>query len=236
MQHVDGNLSAEIGRPEIHDWPNTMWSRRYQSIVVSDEPAAQIGRLRYHLAHGVKECLVDQVKRWPGVHFAKSILGGKPLKGLWFNRTEEYAARNRGEDFGRLKYAEEEELVLSQLPCWADLTPEQYREQIAGLVEEIESEARADREARGIEPLGAEAILRLDPHSRPNQTKKSPAPAYHAASKAARESFWEAYSAFVTAFREAADKLKTGEWPVKFPSGSFPPALPFVSAYPSLPP
>ncbi|MEA2563557.1 MAG: REP-associated tyrosine transposase [Acidobacteriota bacterium] len=59
MQHVDGNLSAEIGRPEIHDWPNTMWSRRYQSIVVSDEPAAQIERLRYHLAHGVKEGLVD---------------------------------------------------------------------------------------------------------------------------------------------------------------------------------
>ena len=60
------------------------------------------------------------MKRWPGVHFAKSILGGKPLKGRWFNRTEEYAAKNRGEDFGQLKYAEEEELVLSQLPCWAD--------------------------------------------------------------------------------------------------------------------
>ena len=37
----------------------------------------------------------------------------------------------------------EEELVLSQLPCWADLTPGQYRERIAELVEEIESEARA---------------------------------------------------------------------------------------------
>ena len=129
-------------------------SRRYQSIVVSGEEAAQVERLRYHLAHGVKEGLVDRVKRWPGVHFAKSILGGKPLKGLWFNRTEEFAARNQGEDFGRLKYAEEEELFLSQLPCWADLTPEQYRERIAELVEEIEAEARADREARGVEPLG----------------------------------------------------------------------------------
>jgi REP element-mobilizing transposase RayT len=236
MQHVDGNLSSEIGRKEIHDWPNTMWARRYQSIVVSDEPAAQVERLRYHLAHGVKEGLVDQVKRWPGVHFGKAILGGKPLKGLWFNRTEEYAARNRGEDFGRLKYAEEEELVLAQLPCWADLTPEQYRERIAELVEEVEAEARVDREARGIEPLGVEAILRQDPHTRPNQTKKSPAPAYHAASKAARKSFWEAYSAFVAAFREAADKLKAGDRTARFPLGSFPPALPFVSAYPSLPP
>jgi REP element-mobilizing transposase RayT len=236
MQHVDGNLSAEIGRPEIHDWPHTMWSRRYQSIVVSAEPAAQVERLRYHLAHGVKECLVDQVKRWPGVHFAKSILGGKPLKGLWFDRTQEYAAKNRGEDFGRLKYAEEEDLKLSQLPCWADLTPEQYRERIAELVEEIEAEARADREARGIEPLGVEAILKQDPHTRPNQTKKSPAPAYHAATKAARKSFWESYCAFVAAFREAADKLKAGDRTARFPLGSFPPALPFVIAYPSLPP
>jgi len=236
MQHVDGNLSAEIGRKELHDWQGTMWSRRYQAIVVSGEEAAQVERLRYHLAHGVKEGLVDQVKRWPGVHFAKSILGGKPLKGLWFNRTAEFAAKQRGEDFGRLKYAEEEELVLSQLPCWADLTPEQHRKRTAELVEEIEQEARADREARGIEPLGVEAILRQDPHTRPNQTKKSPAPLYHAATKAAREAFWEAYSAFVVAFREAAERLRAGDRTASFPLGSFPPGLPFVSVYGARPP
>ena len=142
---------------------------------------------------------------------------GASPKGLWFNRTEEFAARNRREDFGRLKYAEEEGLVLSQLPCWADLTPEQYRERITELVDDIEAEAPADRKTRGIEPLGVEAILRQDPHTRPNQTKKSPAPAVHAASKEARKKFWEAYSAFVAGFREAAEKLKTGEWPVRFP-------------------
>jgi len=89
--------------------------------------------------------------------------------------------------------------MLSQLPCWADLTPEQYRERIEELVEEIEAEARANREARGVAPLGAEAILRQDPHTRPNQTKKSPAPPFHAASKSAQETFWEAYSTFVAA-------------------------------------
>jgi hypothetical protein len=236
MQYVDGNLSQEVGRKELHNWPHTMWTRRYDAIVVSDEPGAQVGRLRYHLAHGVKEGLIDRVKRWPGVHFAKSILGGKPLKGLWFNRTEEFAARNRGEDFGRLKYAEEEELVLSRLPCWADLTPEQYRKRIAELVEEVEAEARAGREAREVEPLGVEAILRQDPHPRPNPTKKSPAPACHAASKAFRKKFWEEYSAFVADFRAAAEKLKRGEWPVRFPLGSFPPGLPFVTVYAAQPP
>ena len=236
MQYVDRNLSQEVGRRELHDWPHTMWSRRYDAIVVSDEPEAQVGRLRYHLAHGVKEGLVGRVTEWPGVHFAKAILGGKALKGLWFDRSREYAARNRGEDFGRLKYAKEEELVLSPLPCWADLSTEQYRERVAGLVEEIEAEARADREARGIEPLGAAAILRQDPHSFPSHTKKSPAPAVHAASKAARQAFWEAYSLFLAAFREAAEKLKAGDRTARFPLGSFPPGLPFVSAYPAMPP
>ena len=84
--------------------------------------------------------------------------------------------------------------------------------------------------------MGVEAILRQDPHTRPSQTKKSPVPAYHAATKGARERFWEAYSAFVAAFREAADKLKAGDRTVRFPLGSFPPSLPFVSVYPSLPP
>jgi hypothetical protein len=105
------------------------------------------------------------------------------------------------------------------------------------LVAEIEAEARADREERGIEPRGVEAILRQDPHIRPNHTKKSPAPAVHAAGqRAARQAFWEAYFTFLAAFREAAEKLKAGDRTTRFPLGSFPPALPFVSAYPSLPP
>lgn len=38
----------------------------------------------------------------------------------------------------------------------------------------------------------------------------APAPACHAATKEARKKFWEAYSAFAAAFREAAEKLKAG--------------------------
>jgi hypothetical protein len=50
------------------------------------------------------------------------------------------------------------------------------------------------------------------------------------------ERFWEAYSAFVAAFREAAEKFKAGDRTVRFPRRSFPRSLPFVSAYPSLSP
>ena len=67
-----------------------------------------------------------------------------------------------------------------------------------------------------------------DPHAHPERPKKEPAPFVHAATKAARLVFREAYALFVAAYREAADKLRKGNRAALFPVGSFPPALPFV--------
>jgi hypothetical protein len=36
---------------------------------------------------------------WPGISLVKSVLSGEPVRGTWFNRTAEYRARLRGEDF-----------------------------------------------------------------------------------------------------------------------------------------
>jgi hypothetical protein len=88
----------------------------------------------------------------------------------------------------------------------------------------------ADLVRSGREPLGVAGVLRQNPEARPLQSKKSPAPLYHAATRAVRRAFWEAYATFVAAFREAADALKLGDRLVRFPLGSFPPGLPFVTA------
>ena len=99
---------------------------------------------------------------------------------------------------------------------------------MADLVAEIEEEARIAMEAKGLEPLGADAVRRQQPHTRPNRTKKSPAPLFHTASQRAYLELREAYSRFVAAFRDAAEKLRAGDRTVAFPEGSFPPASPFV--------
>ncbi|MES1243034.1 MAG: hypothetical protein ABUT39_15575 [Acidobacteriota bacterium] len=200
--------------------------------MVSDEEAAQVERFRYVLSHGVKENLVERVLDWPGVHAARTLLEGQPLKGYWFDRTQEYAARNRGEEYERLTYATEETFFLSRLPCWEHLSPEAYRKRVADLVEEIELSARVARMERGASVLGADAVLRQRPHSQPNKTKKSPAPRFHAASKAIRNGLRAAYGLFLAAFRDAAELLKSGDRLAKFPVGSFPPGLPFVRALP----
>jgi hypothetical protein len=96
------------------------------------------------------------------------------------------------------------------------------------LVEDIESEVAARRKRTGAKPLGVAAVLAQNPLRRPKKTKKSPAPAFHAASQAVRRELRDAYAWFVAAYRAAAEKLRAGIRDVMFPRGCFPPALPFV--------
>jgi hypothetical protein len=198
--------------------------------LISDEEEAQIARLRYLLAHGVKEGLVSRVRDWPGVHMVKVLVDGEPLKGTWYNQTKEYVDRQRGKDFPASKYREEEVFELTPLPCWQHLSDEEVRARITALVEEVEQEAATARAEREIPVLGAEAVLRQNPHSCPLKTKRSPAPLFHAATKSARDSLRKAYYAFVGSFREAAEKWKKGNLEARFPMGSFPPRPPFVRA------
>ena len=138
-------------------------------------------------------------------------------------------ARNQGQEITPRQFAEEESVILSPIPCWAHLPPEVYSERIAGLVEEIESEAAHARSRKGISVLGVDAILEQDPQHRPESLACSPAPLVHAATQASRKAFYDAYAWFVSAFRQAAEKLRQGDRNAVFPAGSFPPALPFVA-------
>jgi hypothetical protein len=155
---------------------------------------------------------------------------GAPLTGTWFDRTKEYAARRRrGENPDPLQYTRTETVILSPLPRWDYLAPEAYRQRVASLAEEIEQDTAAARKRTGAEPLGTAAIPAQDPTSRPKRLKKSPAPLFHAASKAMRHYLYEGFAWFVAAYRTAAEKLQRGDPDPHFPRGSFPPALPFVS-------
>jgi len=88
MCHFDSNLAREVCR--LHDWKDKVWSRRYRAIAISGEPEAQRERMKYILAHGAKEGLVELVRDWPGVHAVRVLLEDEPLEGLWFDRTQEY--------------------------------------------------------------------------------------------------------------------------------------------------
>jgi REP element-mobilizing transposase RayT len=228
MGYLNSKLAREAGR--IAGWREKFWARRYEAIVVSEEEAAQVERMRYILAHGPKEGLVERPQDWPGVHCVQALLSGESIEGLWFDRTRESKAQRRGQEADPLRFATPETLTLAPLPCWSHLTAEIYRRRVAELVAQIEAEASAHRRATGIEPPGPAAVRGQNPHAQPFRTKKSPAPRFHAASRRVREELSQAYAWFVRTFREAAERLRAGDSPAGFPVGSFPPGLPFVTA------
>jgi len=230
MNYFNGNLAREAGR--LVEWREKFWGRRYEGIVVSDEEAAQVARLRYLLSNGVKENLVARPQDWKGPSSARALVTGETLRGWWFDRSREYAAERRGKPFGKYDFAEREILELSPLPCWKHLSAEEYRRRVAELVRGIEEEGAAERRRTGATLSPPEKFCRIDPHSRPEEFEPTPAPLVHAATRQARKAFKEAYRLFVEAFREASARLRSGDGDetVAFPEGSFPPGLPFVKS------
>jgi REP element-mobilizing transposase RayT len=226
MGYLNSNLAREVGR--LVHWKEKVWGRRYQSIPVSSEEAAQIDRLRYVLSHGCKEGLVANPSEWPGLHCVGALVNGETVEGYWFDRTQEYAARRRGENFDRLAHATRETVILSPLPCWEHLSPEIQKQRVTKLVAAIEAEAADRRTRTGSQPLGASAVRGQHPHDRPQRLKRSPAPLFHTFRKTVHRELYEAYAWFVATYREASTRLRAGDRSALFPAGSFPPALPFV--------
>lgn len=229
MGFVNSNIAREVGR--LVDWKEKFWGRRYQAIVVSDEVQAQLRRLEYFLAQGVKESLVESPVEWPGVHSARALLEGRRLVGTWFNRTACYRARQR-QKIGDAPirdndYKTEERLELSPLPCLASLEEAQYRNHLENLIEKVVSSAAALRKSVGSMVMGPSRLRKQHPHTRPNRIKESPAPRFHTYSLAAQRALRAGYADFAAAFRKAAEKLRGGDWTALFPPGCFPPALPF---------
>lgn len=232
MGFVNGNLAKEAGR--LHRWRERVWGRRYRAIVVSHEKAVQVERLRYLLEQGTKEGLVRRPEDWPGAHSVQALLDGLPIRGIWFDRSQEYEARRCGKRPGKYEFAEEETFELAPLPVWDALDGEAMRENVRALVREIAAEGREARKASGRPPLGVRRILRQDPHARPNRSQRSPAPRFHAKDWQVRKGLELAYFAFRIRFRQAAEDLKLGRPDVEFPPGCFPPRLPFSRGQPLL--
>jgi REP element-mobilizing transposase RayT len=227
MNLLNSKLAREAGR--LHSWRQKFWGRRYTALLLTVEDDIQIRRLRYILSHGVKEGFVASPREWPGVHCADALTSGQSLQGTWFDRTLEYRARRQGHDPKPYDYAYPQTVDLTPIPCWAHLPEALFRQSVAELLRGIEEEWAALRKASGRGPAGLDAVLRRHPHSQPLHSKKSPAPAFHAATEPARLALRDAYRIFLAAYRSASERLRAGDRTAVFPEGSFPPRLPFVA-------
>ena len=234
MCYVNTNLSKEVGR--LHDWPGTKWESSYHAIPVDRDEEVQVKRLRYILAQGVKENLVERPEQWPGVNSAQALYEGRPLIGTWTDRTQLYVQREvQKKDVNEDDFTEEVCLWFSPLPCWAHFSQERYGREVRGLVEAIVEDAAQERRRKGTSVLGVEAILAMDPHHRPSDVSKSPRPCFHTSTVDAYRVLYKAFSEVYAAYRIAAERLRAGFLDAEFPEGTFPCALPFVPIFAAVP-
>ena len=226
MEHFESKLAREVNR--LHDWSGSVWAERYSAIPIEDDEEALVERLRYVLAHGIKENLVERAADWPGANCVRALTEDERLLGKWPDRTAQHVASRWGREVDEDDFSQEEEVCLTPLPCWLHLSSDERREAVRAIIEAIEADAAARHRAAGTRPAGVRAILRHHPHERPDKLARSPRPWFHTRTSAGRERLREAYRLFEDAFRHAAELLRAGVPNPPFPEGSFPPGMPFV--------
>jgi putative transposase len=225
MSYLNSNTAREVGR--MYGWKEKVWGRRYRHIEILDEDA-QIERLDYVLEQGCKEGLIADPREWPGATCVHALLEDTPLQGLWYDRTAEWYARRRGEDFAEDKYAEKVEFELTPLPCWSDVDPEERCRRVLVLVEDIVQRTRESNLVKGRQPLGAARLQAQHPHDHPDTIKKSPAPRCHTTERERWIRFVQEARAFRDEYSAAAERWLDGVRDVVFPPDCFPPPLTFM--------
>ena len=229
MGFVNSNISKEMNARLGRRGP--FWGRRYDAILVSDEGAAQLARLRYQLSHGVKENLVEDPRHWPGVSSARALLEDGKLSGYWFDRSKENAAKRRGKKLEKLTYATRETVYLSPLPFLRQqgLSESAMKDLLEGMIEEIIEQGRRARSATGSQHDAAAhgRYSGTGSKTQRRRPKRSPAPRFHAWERQERERLIRAYQTFASAYYRASTAFSSGDRSVLFPKLCFPPRLPF---------
>ena len=233
MDYVNSKIAREVA--DLVDWPDKVWARRYQSIPISNEEKAQVARLRYGLSHGVKRAWSPR-QRMARRQLVRAILEDRRSRASG-SRTTGIRSSQRGETFDRLKYATVEVLELTPLPCWAHLSPEEYRQRVAELVDDIESEAAAEQEKR-LAAFGRPGRAQATSAHTPQPDEEITGAAIDAGDQGGPKGVLADLCRFRSRIPRGGGEIdaKSGDRTARFPLGSFPPGLPFVKAFANGPP
>jgi hypothetical protein len=217
-----------------------MWSNYVATALPTAE--SQIQCLKYILSQGVKEKLVATPQQWPGVHSVHALLNGSRMVGEWLNGTaygrakDAQSRRVHPKPVRKAAYYEKYEIRHTPIPPWAGLDPEEFRNRIRALVDEIIEEGRIAR--AGKPPLGVKAVLAIprdhtsDLPAQPWFEKRKRMICWGNPSDPEVCEFIDRYWSFQRAFRAASRAYREGDLAAAFPAHAFRPGYfaPGVSA------
>lgn len=228
--YVKREISYRWGHSRQVNRHGQMW-RDYEMTALPTA-SSQIRSLRYVLSQGVKEGLVVRPQDWPGVHCARALLTGTPMRGRLLNAT----AYSRAVDAERRKRAPKrvnrEDFVINYslefatLPAWKHLDEASRRAEIRSLIDGVVADGHALR--RGRPPLGRDRIKKV-PLDRMTKLPKAPwrervrrLVCWASPNAPETRAYLDDYWAFQDAFRAAANAAKRMRDPVSalFPDGA----------------
>ena len=220
MQYLLTNVSKKVGA--LVDWKGRFWERRYSAEAVLDEEAL-LGRIRYMLAHGVKEGFVRTCREWPGLNSIPELFGRKPRTFRWFDWSRRWLSRSGRGVPARFdeRFADEETLELTPLPLVKFARKSKWCRFLRRTLEAIRQQGRRAHP----QPMGVTGVLAQDPHHRPDRPKRSRRPPCHAGSAASRVEYVARYRAFRQAYSEASRRWRAGDLTAVFPENAFRPFL-----------
>ena len=220
MQYLVGNVSKKVGA--LVGWKGAFWERRYSAVPVLDD-AALLDKVRYVLAHGVKEGLVRHCAEWPGLSALPLMRDGKPRTFRWLNWTRRCQSAPPNRRGPRLdeRWAELEQLRLTTLPVPGFDRRRVVLRFLGDSVAAIEREARRTyRKVMGVGLLRAQP-----PQHRPARPKRTRAPLCLTSDKTLRQEFVSKCRAFIGLYRVASAVWRSGDLAAQFPPGSIRPFL-----------
>ena len=213
MQHLLSNISKKIGA--IIGWRGAFWERRYSSEPVLDHEAL-LDRIRYILAHGVKEGLVRMCREWPGLSSLPMMLDGVSREFRWYSWSDRWKHRSNMRPCSRFDHrcSKAESLALTPVPLPAFQDGRTRGQLLERMVKAIEEAARKAHPR----VLGRAAVLAQRPQHRPERPDRSPRPICHAGALALLKEYRARYRAFVSWFVKASLRWRSGDFSVPFPA------------------
>jgi len=230
MKHLRTNVSKKVGW--LIGWRGSFWEHRYSAEPVLDDAALE-GRVRYILAHGVKEGLVRRCQDWPGLSSLRMMLDGAPCEFSWFGWSQRWGNRNATEAADRLnrRWSIREIFALAPLPRWANTSMEARRRVAIRWIRDINREGLATFKR----VLGVAGVLAQSPLKKADRPTPRPRPSCHTTFRDLKDLFFDQLRSFVAAFRVASERWRLGDLSVEFPPWAFRPFLKPLGERRSLP-
>jgi REP element-mobilizing transposase RayT len=210
------------------DRQGPVFGERYSPTQILDDDAC-IEKLAYVNANPCNANLVDRAADWPGLTSARALVTGETLVFQKVDRTAFDRARRRDAQARPEDFLVTHELVVSPLPCWKDLPPEEQRRLAAEAITKAEDAARAKRLAEGKTVMPRHRLMGTRPSERAERPKRGNRPLCHTTIPELFQAYREEWWLFRQDYGAASEKYRAGAYATRFPDGSIRPPLLDVS-------